>query len=47
VLFDVSPRDPFVLGGVSVVLVAVLLAACYLPTRKALADDPVAGLRAE
>jgi putative ABC transport system permease protein len=34
-LFEVNPRDPFVLGGVGVLLVAVAIAASVLPARRA------------
>jgi predicted permease len=46
-LFEVSPTDPFVLAGVSLVLVAVAIAASYLPARRAAKVDPVIALRAE
>lgn len=46
-LFEVSPTDPFVLVGVSLVLVLVALAASYLPARRAASIDPAIALRAE
>ena len=47
ILFNVSPLDPAILGGVTAMLVVVLAAACYLPTRRALGADAVASLRGE
>ncbi len=44
-LFDVSPHDPAILVGVSVVFGAIALVASYAPARRAAATDPLAALR--
>ena len=46
-LFEVQPSDPVILVLVSGLLVAVALAACYIPARKATRVDPMVALRYE
>ncbi|MFZ0663150.1 MAG: ABC transporter permease [Acidobacteriaceae bacterium] len=46
-LFGVSPVDPVTYGAITVVVFATAYLACWLPSRKAAAVDPMRALRAE
>jgi putative ABC transport system permease protein len=46
-LVEIAPGDPVTIIGISVAVIAVALAACVIPVRKAARVDPVIALRAD
>lgn len=46
-LVKVSPTDPLTFGAISIVLIVVALAACFIPVRRATRVDPLTALHVE
>jgi putative ABC transport system permease protein len=46
-LFGVSPHDPVTLAGVAVLMLAIGVAACWLPALRASKIDPAITMRGE
>jgi len=46
-LWEVKSNDPLTLAGVSVLLMAIAILACLIPTRRAAKVDPTTALRYE
>ena len=46
-LINLPATDPVTFAGVSALLIAIALVACYVPARRATRIDPIATLRAE
>lgn len=44
-LFGIQPHDPFTMGGVGGLSLAVTFAACFVPARRAARVDPMQALR--
>jgi predicted permease len=47
IVYQATPRDPFILGGVVLTMLVLGLVAAWLPARRALAVDPMILLREE
>jgi ABC-type antimicrobial peptide transport system permease subunit len=47
IVYQATPKDPFVLGGVTLTMLLLGLVATWIPARRALAVDPMILLREE
>jgi len=47
IVYQATPRDPVVLGGVAAVMCAVALISAWIPARRAISVDPIRSLRHE
>jgi ABC-type antimicrobial peptide transport system permease subunit len=47
IVYQATPRDPLVLGGVILTMLLLGLLAAWIPARRALAVDPMILLREE
>jgi ABC-type antimicrobial peptide transport system permease subunit len=47
IVYEATPRDPLVLGGATVTMALLGLAATWIPAHRALAVDPAGLLREE
>jgi ABC-type lipoprotein release transport system permease subunit len=47
IVYEASPRDPLVLGGVVLVMLLLGLLATWIPAQRALSVDPLMLLREE
>jgi ABC-type antimicrobial peptide transport system permease subunit len=46
-LFSVTPTDPIAIGGAAMLMLVIAAIACYIPARRAAAEDPVQALRVD
>ena len=47
IVFQASPRDPLVIGGVGATMAAAALVSAWIPARRAISIDPIRSLRHE
>lgn len=47
IVYQATPHDPWVLGGVGVTMTAVALISAWIPARRAISVDPIRSLRHE